>query len=177
MGLGTPYSMVGVIYYMGWDTPYLMVEVPYHIRWGTHYSWWGYPPHKIGYTLLNGVVSDIYGWGISKPNSSRKGVPALLLSLPWNKTKYYTNMFFTYRRKLVMSRTRSHIVNELSIRCNSRDNESLLFIVLTRNIKKSVSSKNFFRELNELSLFAVYDYCSRHSFEFAKFKTISVFIH
>ena len=40
-----------------------------------------------------------------------------------------------------------------------------------------MSSKNLFIELNVLSLLAVFYYYSRHCFECAKFKTISVFIH
>ena len=108
----TPYSMVkgtlyplgkicGTRYPMGWGTPYSMVGVPYPM-----------------------------GWGISKPHSARKREHALLLTLPKSKNKN-TNPLLTYQLKLVMSRTRSHILNESSITCKSHDHESLLFIKLT----------------------------------------------
>ena len=42
---------------------------------------------------------------------------------------------------------------------------------------KTVSPTNLFIELNDLSLLIVFDYCSWQYFEFAKFKTISGFIH
>ena len=76
-----------------------------------------------------------------------------------------------------MSRTRSHILNELSITCKSHDYKSLLFIELRSKNNRSVSSKQIFIELNELSLLADFDYCSRYCFECTKFNTIFRFIH
>ena len=71
MRWGTPYCMVGVPYHMGWGTPYSMVKIFYHMRWGTHYYMVILPFHM--------------GLAILKPNGARKGVPALLLKLPWSK--------------------------------------------------------------------------------------------
>ena len=71
MGLDTSYSMVGVPYHMGWGTPYSMVEVFSHMGWGTPYSM-----VKVPFPM---------GWGIPNPNGARKGVPALLLTLPLSK--------------------------------------------------------------------------------------------
>ena len=53
-----------------------------------------------------------------------------------------------------MSRTRSHILNELSITCKLHDNNSFLFIELTSKNNRSVSSKHLFIELNKLGLLA-----------------------
>ena len=73
MGLGTPYSIVRVPYHMGWGTPYSMVGVFYHMGWDTPDSM-----VKVPFPM---------GWGIPKPNGARKGVPALLLTLPLSKKK------------------------------------------------------------------------------------------
>ena len=83
MGLGTPYSMVWIPYHIGWGTPYSMVGVPYYMGWGTPYSMVGVFYH-MGWGTPYSMVKVPFpmGWGIRKPNGARKGVPALLLTLP-----------------------------------------------------------------------------------------------
>ena len=124
-----------------------MVEVPYQIGWGTPTPWWGYPttwsavhptPWR-GYPTTWGGVHPSQWWrylslwgGVFLNLMVRgKGVLAVLFTLPWSKKQSHTNLVFTYRLKLVMSPTGSHILNELLITCKLHNNESLLFIELT----------------------------------------------
>ena len=85
-------------------------------------SWWEYPI-QLGGVFPNPIVRG-------------KAYPHYFLHYREvrEKMKYHTSPFLTYQLKLVMSRTRSHTLNESSITCKSHDHESLLFIELTSKI-------------------------------------------
>ena len=139
-----------------------------------------YPlPHGVGYTLLHYGGNQPYGVGYSQtPLCEEKGTrPTSHTTEKYGKRKYHTNPFLTYQLKLVMSRTRLHMLNESSITCKSHDHENHCYLYSSQlNNNRSMSPKNRLIEFNELSLLAVL-IIAADTFECAKFKKMSVNLH